>query len=156
MDLLRDTARNAGGGGNDYSDESDDEEEESLDDSRPRPPVALQSPPPSPQLSIPDPHDGHVPPDKNLASCPCDPPGGPCAPIPRRFTSRRERTFSNRGGPVPQIQADNPDNEEPSPNIDQQPRQTRLFSDPKPGNFSYRRRRPDVNALRQLLLTLND
>ena len=32
MDLLRDTARNAGGGGNDYSDESDDEEEESLDD----------------------------------------------------------------------------------------------------------------------------
>ena len=132
------------------------DEEELLDDSRPRPPVALQSPPPSPQLSIPDPHDGHVPPDKNLASCPCDPPGGPCAPIPRRFTSRRERTFSNRGGPVPQIQADNPDNEEPSPNIDQQPRQTRLFSDPKPGNFSYRRRRPDVNALRQLLLTLND
>ena len=119
---------------------------------RPLPPVVLQSPPASPQLSIPDPHDGHVPPNENLASCPCDPPAGPCAPNPRRFTSKRQRTFSDRGGPVPHFQANN----DPSPDIGQRPKSTLSFSNPKPGNFSYRRRRPDVNALRQLLLTLND
>ena len=125
----------------------------------PRPPVALHSPPASPQPSVSDPHGGHVPPDENLATCPCDPPAGPCAPSPRRFTSRRQRTFSNRGGPVPQLQLnENPppdDNQQLSPNVGQRPRPTRTFSNPKPGNFSYRRRKPDVNALRQLLLTLN-
>ena len=127
---------------------------------RPLPPVVLQSPPASPQLSIPDPHDGHVPPNENLASCPCDPPAGPCAPNPRRFTSKRQRTFSNRGGPVPHFQANNDpppdDDNQISPDIGQRPKPTLSFSNPKPGNFSYRRRRPDVNALRQLLLTLND
>ena len=31
---------------------------------------------------------------------------------------------------------------------------TRTFSNPKPGNFSHRRRRPDVNALQQILASL--
>ena len=126
----------------------------------PNPPVALHSPPASPQPSVPDPHEGHVPPDENLAACPCDPPAGPCAPNPRRFTSKRQRTFSNRGGPVPQFQPSNDpppnDDHQLSPNIGQRPKPTRTFSNPKPGNFSYRRRRPDVNALRQILLTLNE
>ena len=37
----------------------------------------------------------------------------------------------------------------------QNPRQpTRTFSNPKPGNFSHRRRRPDVNALKEILSSI--
>ena len=38
-----------------------------------------------------------------------------------------------------------------------QPKAKRVlsFSNPKPGNFSYRRRRPDVNALREIMESLN-
>ena len=137
-----------------FSDEADLSESP-----RPLPPVALHSPPASPQPSIPDPHDGHVPPNENLAACPCDPPAGPCIPDQRRFTSRRQRTFSNRGGPVPQFQDDNdpPPNDDSQihPNIGQRPKPTPSFSRPKPGDFSFRRRRPDVNALRDILLSLN-
>ena len=32
---------------------------------------------------------------------------------------------------------------------------TRTFSNPKPGNFSHRRRRPDVNALREILTSIH-
>ena len=138
------------------------DEQSNFDDAEPTraPPVALHSPPASPQPSIADPHEGHVPPNENLAACPCDPPAGPCVSNPRRFTSKRQRTFSNRGGPVPQFHDDsgpppNDDNQS-SPNIGQRPRSPLSFSRPKPNNFSYRRRRPDVNALRQLLLTLNE
>ena len=138
-----------------------DEQELSDDEGRTTlPPVALHSPPASPQSSIPDPHDGHVPPDRNLAACPCDPPAGPCVPNPRRFTHKRQRTFSNRGGLVPNLEEDNgpPSNDDNqlSPNVGQRPKPTLSFSNPRPGNFSYRRRRPDVNALRQILLTLNE
>ena len=126
----------------------------------PNPPVALQSPPASPQPSVEDPHDGHTPPNENLAACPCDPPAGPCTAEPRRFTSKRQRTFSNRGGPVPQLPSNNnlPPNDDSqlSPNVGQRPQPPRLFSKPKPGNFSYQRKKPDVNAVRQILLTLND
>ena len=140
-----------------FSDELDESDDAST---TPAPPVALHSPPASPQPSIPDPHDGHTPPNENLAACPCDPPAGPCAPNPRHFTTRRQRTFSNRGGPIPEFQENNdppPNNDNSSsPNIGQRPKQTLSFSKPNPKNFSYRRRRPDVNALRQMLLTLNE
>ena len=33
---------------------------------------------------------------------------------------------------------------------------TSSFSKPKPGNFSYRRRKPDISALRHILSSLND
>ena len=104
---------------------------------------------------IPDPHDGHVPPDENLAACPCDPPSGPCEG--KFFTPRRHRHFSKSGGPVPPFPEDNvvQRSRSKSPNIGQRPKPTLSFSKPKPGNFSYRRRRPDVNALREIILSLN-
>ena len=112
-------------------------------------PVAIPVSPSTDTTPVKDPHPGHVPPDENLAACPCDPPSGPCEnpkfDPPRRFTARRERTFSNRGGPVPSI----PPNNSTSPQ--QHPRPPRQFSNPQPGNFSYRRRRPDVNAFFNIL-----
>ena len=123
------------------------------------PPVALPVSPAPSGPPVPDPHGGHVPPDPNLAHCPCDPPAGPCVPAPRRFTRRRERTFSNQGGPVLRLQEDDGppanDDTQNSPNTEQEQRQTRFFSNPRPGHFSYTRRRPDVNALREILLNLN-
>ena len=84
--------------------DNEDDVEQTTDD----PPVAIPSPPArslSPSESS-DPTPGHVPPDENLAACPCDPPEGPCQgekfDPPRHFTSARQRTFSDRGGPVPQ------------------------------------------------------
>ena len=140
-----------------FSDE--DDEAESGDAVPPSPPpVAIPVPPASVGSPVPDPHGGHVPPDPNLAHCPCDPPAGPCAPNPRRFTTRRERTFSNRGGSIQFQSDDNPPanaDSQHSSNIGQRSHQQRLFSKPQPGNFSYRRRRPDVNALREILLSLN-
>ena len=140
------------------SSEEDSEPEQDASPHSP-PPIALPVPPAPVGPPIPDPHGGHVPPDPNLAACPCEPPAGPCAPVPRRFTSRRERTFSNRGGPIPISEDDddpppNNDNQN-SLNINQRPRQPHHFSRASPGNFSYRRRRPDVNALRDILLNLN-
>ena len=69
------------------------------------------------------------------------PPENPEAPEPalqtnRRFTTSSQRVFSNRGGPIPQRIFNNPQRQEPP----------RTFSRPRPGNFSYGRRRPDVNA----------
>ena len=108
------------------------------------PPIAVPAPPAS-TGRIPEPLGGHVPASEDLAACPCDPPAGPCdAPTfdpPRQFTARGERTFSNRGGPVPQ----------PQPQRNQRQEQPFSFSEPKPGNFSYRRRRPDVNAFFDIL-----
>ena len=101
------------------------------------PPIAIPSPPATIE-NVPDPFGDHTPPNENLAACPCDPPAGPCEASTRRFTSPRERTFSNRGGPVPLPQA-------------KQERKPYSFSKPKPGNFSYRRRRPDVNAFFNIL-----
>ena len=82
----------------------------------------------------PDPNHGHVPPDENLAPCPCDPPSGPCGPETTFNPPRQLVTdaLNNRGGVVPR-------------------RETPSFSRPKPGNFSYRRRRPDVSALKTLI-----
>ena len=138
--------------------DSDPDSSDNDDDPPPPspPPVAIPVEPAPVGPPIPDPHDGHVPPDKNLAACPCDPPAGPCLPTPstRRFTTPRQRRFSNRGGPVPLQQ---PDIEQPSttgqlsPNIGQRQQPPRYFSNPKPGNFSHRRRRPDINALTNLI-----
>ena len=133
---------------------SDDEESNNGCDT---PPVALPVPPSSDTTPVEDPHPGHVPPDENLAACPCDPPSGPCEnpkfDPPRRFTTRRERTFSNRGGPVPTIPTHNtqPPQHSTSPDAGQRPRPPRHFSNPRPGNFSFRRRRPDVNAFFNIL-----
>ena len=117
------------------------------------PPVAIPAPPASME-TVKDPFDGHVPPDENLAECPCDPPAGPCtsdAPL-RTFTKPHQRTFSNRGGPVPPLPS-HTNEQEPlqTPNTGQRPWPTRRFSNPKPGNFSYRRKRPDVNAFFNIL-----
>ena len=110
------------------------------DRSRSPPPVAIPVSPAPVGSPVPDPHGGHTPPDPNLAECPCDPPSGPCAPTTTRFTRRDQRTFSNRGGPVPRLRGDA--NEPPQP-----PKPTRFFSKPTPKDFSFRRRKPDVNAL---------
>ena len=120
--------------------DSDEENDEQVS----QPPVAIPVPPAPSGPEVPDPHDGHTPPNENLAACPCDPPAGPCLPAPttRRFTTQNERNFSNRGGPVHFPQSNN---DQPSP------RSPRFFSNPKPGNFSHRRRRPDVNALFNLI-----
>ena len=129
------------------------------DDTQPPPsppPVAVPVPPAPVGPHVPDPHGGHVPPDENLAACPCDPPAGPCAPDAPRFTSRHERKFSRTGGPVSGFPSDNQespsgDRNQQSTNVRQQPTSTRFFSNPKPNNFSYRRRRPDINALTNLI-----
>ena len=50
----------------------------------------------------PDPNHGHVPPDENLAACPCDPPSGPCGPETTFNPPRQLVTdaLNNRGGVV--------------------------------------------------------
>ena len=135
---------------------SSDEESNNGDHPPSSPVVALPAPAADPNLTAQDPFDGHVPADENLAPCPCEPPSGPCeAPTfnpPRlRFTSQRQRTFSNRGGPVPPFPSQDITPTPRSPNIGQRPRPPRYFSNPKPNNFSFRRRRPDVNAFFNLM-----
>ena len=126
--------------------DSSDEDTRNEDPPSP-PPQAIPVPPAPAGPDLPDPTPGHVPPDENLAACPCDPPAGPCAPESRRFTSHRERTFSRTGGPVPELP-----NQPPLNNPNQHPRPPRLFSNPQPGNFSHQRRRPNINALTNLIL----
>ena len=88
----------------------------------------------------PDPFDGHVPQAKKLSPCPCDEPAAPCNSEPTRFfTKEGERKFSKQRNPQPRPGA--PSNPPPSRTT-----QALSFSNPKPGNFSYRRRKPDVNA----------
>ena len=129
---------------------SSDEDESDNSPPPSPPPVAIPAPPAGPDVEIPDPFDGHVPANENLTPCPCEPPSGPCdVPVPettRRFTTQRQRHFSNRGGPVPPFPT-----QTRSPNVEQGPRPPRYFSNPKPNNFSFRRRRPDVNAFFNLI-----
>ena len=63
-----------------WDDESDNQDENQPPHS-PLPP-AIPVPPAPAGPDIPDPNPGHVPPDKNLAACPCSPPSGPCLPAP--------------------------------------------------------------------------
>ena len=129
---------------------SDDESSNEENPPPSPPPVAVPAPP-ARMETVDDPLGGHIPADENLTACPCDPPTGPCEapkfdPPRRTFTTQRQRTFSNRGGPVPPFPSEN--NRNPSTSH-QQP--NRHFSNPKPGNFSYRRRKPDVNAFFNIL-----
>ena len=98
-----------------------------------------------------DPFDGHTPADNNLAPCQCDPPedpNAPCNKTPRFFTSNNERKFSKTPSKLASKEQTNPLPPAPRP-------KTLTFSNPKPGDFSYRRRKPDVNALREILESLN-
>ena len=94
-----------------------------------------------------DPFDGHVPSDPNLAPCQCDPPDAPSAPCNsgpvRFFTKNSERKFSKAAPPA----APPPE----SSTVPPARSRTLSFSRPKPGNFSYRRRKPDVNAFFNLV-----
>ena len=79
------------------------------------------------------------------------------APVPaRRFTSRQERNFSNRGALVPALPPNQPARQESTDDRGQGgvlPNQRRVlsFSNPQPGHFSFRRRRPDVSALKSII-----
>ena len=128
----------------------------------PSSPRLLDSSPVSdPDSLVPDPFDGHVPANENLTACPCEPPSGPCVHPPpavssRAFTSRNERNFSNRGGPVPISLPEQPPQPPAAQTQDQggaPPARNRVlsFSNPRPGNFSFRRRRPDVSALNAII-----
>ena len=117
------------------------------------------------QSDVPDPFDGHCPTDPNLAACQCERPhdlAAPCnagpaptpAPVPapapsrpRFFTKNSERKFSRT------IESESRPEGPTNPVATKS--NTRSFSNPKPGDFSYRRRRPDVSALREILLSLN-
>ena len=78
----------------------------------------------------------------------------PTRVAPMTFTSRQQRHFSNQGGPVPTL-ALNQAGREPGTETSEQggvPRRRVLsFSKPQPGNFSHRRRRPDVSALNDII-----
>ena len=101
---------------------------EALPSARERPPTAPQSIPP---VSVP-------------ASAPA-----------RTFTSRQERLFSNRGGPVPAL----PQAQRPQQQMAETrgqggvPSRNRVlsFSKPRQGDFSYRRKKPDIAALNAIL-----
>ena len=104
-------------------------------------------PPPSTPDETRDPFDGHTPSDPNLAPCQCEPPDNPNTPCnsgpTRFFTKESERKFSKRPRGPAESRLDRPA-------IPPQPRQ-RFFSNPKPGNFSFQRKRPDVNAVFNLI-----
>ena len=68
---------------------------------------------------------------------PSDPPTSLHRSVPRFTTNEHQRTFSKRGGPVPRHILNN----------NQTRSRTHSFSNPRPGNFSFRRHRPDVTAL---------
>ena len=102
-----------------WGDESDDQSDQS---------------PPTPAPADPDPAEQNNDQASREENQQDDP--NPTPRPTRRFTTNRQRTFSNRGGPIPRQLFDN----------QQQPNPPRTFSKPKPGDFSYKRRRPDVNA----------
>ena len=86
----------------------DEDSDDQSDDTPPPPPSPLppviQVPPAPAGPDLPDPHDGHVPPDPNLASCPCSPPSGPCS----QPVATGPGSNSNQGGPLLQPQAVSP------------------------------------------------
>ena len=80
----------------------------------------------------------------------------PPQPPMRRFTSLRERNFSSRGGLFPTIAPERPPPPAGVSSQEQggaQPSRNRVlsFSRPQPGNFSHRRRRPDVQAVNAII-----
>ena len=122
----------------------DSDSEETGADLPPSTPPNSSSPPTA--SDIPDPFDGHVPAAKKLSPCPCDEPAAPCNAGPTRFfTKESERRFSKRRQGPSDSRPSDPQNPPTS-----RPR-VLSFSNPKPGNFSFRRRRPDVNAFYDLI-----
>ena len=95
------------------------------------------------------------PPAAPMSSSPPVP--APSAPGPaRRFTSRQDRNFSSRGGPVPDLWQEGSSRQPTNGSRDlggapPPPKRVLSFSKPHPGNFSYQRRRPDVSALRAII-----
>ena len=77
------------------------------------------------------------------------------APKPRFFTSNNERRFSKQK-PAETTQAESHLAEPTTQHASGTKVPTHAFSRPKPGDFSYRRRRPDVSALRRIIESLND
>ena len=137
------------------------QEDESVEDS--------QVPNPLTQ-DIPDPNNGHVPPDENLAACPCDPPSGPCGPeetfspprsvigAPSQVQARPRPRLTDpsvAGGPngrrAPAADVPGPSNGTPNQGGVPSRRRVLSFSNPKPGDFSFRRRKPDVSAVQTLI-----
>ena len=93
-----------------------------------------------------DPLGGHVPPDENLAACPCDPPSGPCGPA-ETFDPPRRRVQDALAAPPSQQQSNSRNNQGGVSYRNRVP----SFSNPRPGHFSFRRRRPDVSALSEII-----
>ena len=70
----------------------------------------------------------------------------------RRFTNHQQRHFSKKGGPFPSLALSRP-TEGTRDRGGVPPAGTRVlsFSNPQPGDFSHRRRRPDVSTLNALI-----
>ena len=128
-----------------------------------------QEAPPAP--AVPDLDSGSQQDDGSLIEAPAFSPTGPSqergpspaassarspSPSARRFTSRQERNFSNRGGPFPAVAGRPPpppagsNSREPG-GARPPPNRVLSFSRPQPGNFSHRRRRPDVQAVNAII-----
>ena len=103
----------------------------------------VQDPPLSPEAAPPS---SAPPKPPNTATH--EPPTERHGPTPRRFTSKKERIFSDRGGPIPtSLKMDNP----ASDGQQQQPPGAHTFSKPRPGNFSFR---PNISYAASLAAVL--
>ena len=113
--------------------DSDNESEQSLPPKQP--PAAPPQPCPTPDNPTTENSDERpILPDENPAPAPPRPQANQNSG-PRFVTKQHERTFSNRGGLIPQTRPASPK------------RRVLSFSKPKPGDFSFRRRRPDISAI---------
>ena len=106
-----------------------------------------QSPPSSPIIRDPQFPDG-CPDDPNLAIDPTPP-----RDWPDWITSRPSHSQEARARQLDSnVASDQTENNQPQQ--EGAKKKTLSFSKPKPGNFSYRRRRPDINALREILQSI--
>ena len=113
--------------------------------------TAVPVPPVSPNIEAADPFAGHSPSDTNLAPCQCDPPDNPTAPCnagpappppPPPPPTPPPPNSRNNLIPLPPARSPHP---RPVRGSDVSRRKARDFP----------RRRPDVNALRSILMNLN-
>ena len=122
---------------------SPDSSQDSVDDVAPPPPA-------SPPVVIRDPQfpDG-APDDPNLSVDPTPPRDWPdwITGLPSR--NRQSAQTNNSSAPVGSNEP-----EENRASNQGGAKKTLTFSKPRPGHFSYRRRRPDVNALREILSSI--
>ena len=128
------------------------------------PPVVPSAPNPQPEPQVPGAESERVPHETELSLAEEGPqrtPDVPSTSLPRvqapstarTFTSRHERNFSNRGGPVPTTSLEQRPASESQHQGGVAPPGHRVlsFSKPRPGNFSYHRKRPDILALNAIL-----